>query len=57
MAEDDGARKRATELLEKSNKSLEDVKATLVEQLDGLDESTEEGKGTREMLTALVSCL
>ncbi|KAF3154006.1 hypothetical protein TWF225_002366 [Orbilia oligospora] len=57
VAEDDGARKRATELLEKSNKSLEDVKATLVEQLDGLDESTEEGKGTKEMLTALVSCL
>ncbi|KAK6344802.1 hypothetical protein TWF718_006756 [Orbilia javanica] len=57
VAEDDGARKRATELLGKSKKSLEDVKATLVEQLDGLEESTEEGKGTKEMLTALASCL
>ncbi|RVD86952.1 uncharacterized protein DFL_005202 [Arthrobotrys flagrans] len=57
VAEDDGARKRAAELLGKSKKSLEDVKATLVEQLDGLDESTEEGRGTKEMLTALASCL
>ncbi|KAF3925292.1 hypothetical protein ABW20_dc0107358 [Dactylellina cionopaga] len=57
VAEDDGARKRVTELLTKSKKSLEDVKSTLKEQLVGLDDSTEEGKGTKEMLTALVSCL
>ncbi|KAK6539318.1 hypothetical protein TWF694_009551 [Orbilia ellipsospora] len=56
-AEDDGARKRVTELLGKSKKSLEDVKSNLTEQLDGLDDSTEEGKGTKEMLMALVSCL
>ncbi|KAF3921657.1 hypothetical protein AA313_de0210012 [Arthrobotrys entomopaga] len=56
-AEDDGARKRVTELLGKSKKSLEDVKGNLTEQLDGLDDSTEEGKGTKEMLMALVSCL
>ncbi|EWC43646.1 hypothetical protein DRE_01533 [Drechslerella stenobrocha 248] len=57
VAEDDAARKQVVELLAGANRSLEDVKANLQEQLDGLDDSTEEGKGTQEMLAALISCL
>ncbi|EPS42556.1 hypothetical protein H072_3492 [Dactylellina haptotyla CBS 200.50] len=57
VAEDDGARKIITELLGKSKMSLENVKSNLTEQLEGLNDSTDEGKGTKEMLTALISCL
>ncbi|KAJ6261708.1 LOW QUALITY PROTEIN: hypothetical protein Dda_2506 [Drechslerella dactyloides] len=56
-AEDDGARKHAADLLSKSRKSLEDVKKNLQDQLDELDDSKDEGKATKEMLTALISCL
>ncbi|KAK6338653.1 hypothetical protein TWF696_009464 [Orbilia brochopaga] len=56
-AEDDGARKYAAEQLTKSRKSLEAVKKNLQEQLDDLDDTKEEGKATKEMLTALISCL
>lgn len=58
VAEDDGARSRVRELMGKDRKSLEDLKKTLQEQLEGMeaDEANSES-GAREMLQALIACL
>jgi len=56
-AEDDGARNRITELLQKSNQTLKNVASTLEEVLTGLEEGDDEDDHTRDMLTTLISCL
>ncbi len=58
VAEDDGARERVSQLMANDGGSLEDLKKSLQEQLDGMeaDEANAES-GVREMLQALLGCL
>lgn len=54
IAEDDGARKYLSEAL--GNK-LGTIRTSLQEQLDGIEQDTEDARSTREMLQALIDCL
>ena len=56
VAEDDGAKKKINQLLADRDESLDDVKATLKEQLEGIDTPNEES-GTKEMLEVLIGFL
>lgn len=57
IAEDAGARKVVTEQLGGNQNSLAPVKASLQEQLDGLDPSSAQDEDTRDMLATLISFL
>ncbi len=48
VAEDDGAKKKITETLGERDESLEDLRSTLQEQLDGVEESKEHENGNSE---------
>lgn len=57
-AEDGGARARIVELLAERGEGLRDVRATLQEQLDGIEDGEgEEEQATREMLGTLIGFL
>ncbi|KAK5124838.1 hypothetical protein LTR16_003437 [Cryomyces antarcticus] len=54
-AEDDGARRKIVELLAQRGESLNDIKSTLQEQLDGLqDTTTDEEQASKDMLSTLI---
>lgn len=57
VAEDDGAKSKIQSLLADRDETLEVVKGTIQEQLDGIDVDDEAGKDTREMLTTLAQFL
>jgi len=57
VAEDDGARKKIRLTLADRDETLDDVKRTLREQLDGVDSDTSDGGDTREMLNTLMDFL
>lgn len=57
VAEDDGARRKIQELLADRDETLADIKATLQEQIDGVDVETEQGRETKEMLSTLAQFL
>ncbi|KAJ9156199.1 DUF1716-domain-containing protein [Pleurostoma richardsiae] len=57
VAEDSGARRKIKALLADRDEDFSVIKDSIQEQLDGIDEETEEGKDTREMLTTLVEFL
>ncbi|KAK4459742.1 Catenin-beta-like protein [Cladorrhinum samala] len=57
IAEDDGARKKIGELLADRDEDFGVIKATIEEQIEALDTETEQGRETKEMLTALVQFL
>ncbi|KAH6690282.1 Catenin-beta-like protein [Plectosphaerella plurivora] len=57
VAEDGGARRRILTLLGERDEDLSVVRASLTEQLEGLDGEREENKDGRDMLTALLECL
>ncbi|KAI1655490.1 DUF1716-domain-containing protein [Daldinia decipiens] len=57
VAEDNGARKTIQRLLADRDETLATVKATLQEQIEGIDADDAEGRDTREMLTTLVEFL
>ena len=54
VAEDDGAREKIVQLLAERDESLADVKATLQEQLDGVEGDGEDAVMSRDMLTTLI---
>jgi beta-catenin-like protein 1 len=58
VAEDDGARSKAKELMGKQGKGLEDLNKSLQEQLEGMeaDEANSESV-VRDMLQALIACI
>lgn len=55
VAEDQGARKKITDLLSSQTTGLDALKASLQDQVSRLD--PDEGKETKEMLEALLQCL
>ncbi|KAK3998169.1 Catenin-beta-like protein [Cladorrhinum sp. PSN332] len=57
IAEDDGARKKIQALLADRDENFGTIKTTIEEQIEGLDIETEQGRETKEMLTALVQFL
>jgi beta-catenin-like protein 1 len=57
VAEDSGARRRVLALLGERDEDLGVVRASLTEQLEGLDGDREDTKDARDMLTALLDCL
>ena len=57
VAEDDGARKKIIELLADRDETLAVIKATIDEQIEGINTETEEGKDTKEMLVTLAGFL
>ncbi|EGS20054.1 uncharacterized protein CTHT_0045540 [Thermochaetoides thermophila DSM 1495] len=57
VAEDDGARRKIKELLADRDETFDVIKATIQEQIDGIDIDTEEGKEMKEMLKTLVEFL
>ena len=56
-AEDDGARKHIVALMAERDEGLEDVKKTLKEQIDGIEEEDEEAQNAKEMLGTLMTFL
>jgi len=57
VAEDDGAKRKIKGLLADRDETFDVIKATIQEQIDGIDVDTEEGKETKEMLKTLVEFL
>ncbi|KAK3332595.1 Catenin-beta-like protein [Cercophora scortea] len=57
VAEDDGARRKIVELLADRDESVVVIRATIEEQMEGVDGESEEGKETREMLRTLAQFL
>ncbi|GAB1316417.1 hypothetical protein MFIFM68171_06627 [Madurella fahalii] len=57
VAEDDGARKKIQALLADRAETLAVIRATIQEQIDGIDAESEQGKETKEMLTTLAQFL
>ncbi|KAL9092533.1 MAG: hypothetical protein Q9165_004337 [Trypethelium subeluteriae] len=57
VAEDDGARQRIVTLLAERDEALQDVKKTLQEQVDGMEEEDEEAQSVKEMLSTLMTFL
>ncbi|RYP45606.1 hypothetical protein DL768_008085 [Monosporascus sp. mg162] len=57
VAEDDGARKRIQQLLADRDETLQVIRDTLQEQLEGIDTENAESKDHREMLSTLVEFL
>ncbi|KAL9066891.1 MAG: hypothetical protein Q9157_006994, partial [Trypethelium eluteriae] len=57
VAEDDGARQRIVTLLAERDEALQDVKKTLQEQVDGMEEDDEEAQSVKEMLSTLMTFL
>lgn len=53
IAEDGGAKKKIQELLADRDETFAMIKATIREQIDGIETDSEEGKDTREMLSTL----
>ncbi|KAK5020513.1 hypothetical protein LTR16_012573, partial [Cryomyces antarcticus] len=54
-AEDDGARRKIVELLAQRGESLNNIKSTLQEQLDGLQSTTtDEEQASKDMLSTLI---
>jgi beta-catenin-like protein 1 len=54
IAEDAGAKNKIEGLLGERDESLEDIRGTLREQMDGVTEEGEEAQGFKEMLTTLI---
>jgi beta-catenin-like protein 1 len=57
VAEDDGARRKVVEGLAERDEGLRDLKRTLKEQVDGMDEVDDEGTNVKEMLNTLITFL
>jgi beta-catenin-like protein 1 len=57
VAEDDGARRKIQGLLADRDETFATLKATIQEQIDGIDAELEEGRETKEMLTTLAGFL
>ncbi|KAI0474332.1 Catenin-beta-like protein [Xylaria cf. heliscus] len=57
VAEDGGAKKKVQKLLADRDESLEAIKETIQEQIEGIDTEDADGKDTREMLSTLVKFL
>ncbi|KAK3682799.1 Catenin-beta-like protein [Podospora appendiculata] len=57
VAEDDGARRKIVELLADRDESVAVIRATIEEQMEGVDAESDEGKETREMLRTLAQFL
>ncbi|KAK4443493.1 beta-catenin-like protein 1 [Podospora aff. communis PSN243] len=57
VAEDGGAKKKIQELLADRDETFAVIKATIQEQIDGIETESEEGKDTREMLSTLAQFL
>ncbi|KAL2162494.1 hypothetical protein VTH06DRAFT_7408 [Thermothelomyces fergusii] len=57
VAEDDGARRKIQELLADRDETLAVIRATIQEQIDGIETESDEGKDTKEMLTTLAQFL
>lgn len=57
VAEDDGAKKKIQALLADRDETFAAIRATIQEQIDGIDTETEQGKETKEMLTTLTQFL
>ncbi|KAK0644118.1 Catenin-beta-like protein [Cercophora newfieldiana] len=57
VAEDGGAKKKIQELLADRDETFAVIKATIQEQIEGIETESEEGKDTREMLSTLAQFL
>lgn len=57
IAEDNGARRKIKQLLAEQDDTLEIIKATLIDQIQGLDTEEEDGKDMKDMLGTLVEFL
>ncbi|KAK5662244.1 hypothetical protein OQA88_8149 [Cercophora sp. LCS_1] len=57
IAEDDGARKKIQALLADRDETVDVIRTTIQEQIDGIDVDPDEGKDTREMLSTLAQFL
>lgn len=57
IAEDDGARKKIHALLADRDETVAVIKATIQEQIDGIDAKSDDAKDTREMLQTLAQFL
>ena len=57
VAEDRGARRKIKQLLAERDETFSVIKATLLEQMEGLDTSEEDGQDTKDMLGTLVEFL
>lgn len=57
VAEDTGARRKIIALLAERDETLEAVRKTLEEQIQGLDTESEDGKDVKDMLSTLVEFL
>lgn len=57
IAEDDGARKKIHALLADRDETLAVIKATIQEQIDGIDPKSDAAKDTRQMLQTLAQFL
>ncbi|KAK1827487.1 beta-catenin-like protein 1 [Podospora conica] len=57
IAEDDGARKKIQALLADRDETVAVIKATIQEQIDGIDLKSDDAKDTREMLQTLAQFL
>jgi len=56
-AEDGGAKKEIKRLLAERDERLDDIKATLRDQYEGVVDTDEEAQGFKEMLETLISLL
>ena len=57
VAEDGGSRRKIKQLLAERDETLSVIKATLLDQMEGLDTSEEDGRDTKDMLGTLVEFL
>ncbi|KAK0615361.1 Catenin-beta-like protein [Bombardia bombarda] len=57
IAEDDGARKKIQALLADRDETVAVIRATIQQQIGGIDADSEDGKDTRAMLSTLVEFL
>ncbi|KAK3305239.1 Catenin-beta-like protein [Chaetomium strumarium] len=57
VAEDDGAKKKIQALLADRDETFATIRATIQEQIDGIDAETADAKETKEMLATLVEFL
>jgi beta-catenin-like protein 1 len=57
IAEDDGARKKIRNLLADRDETFIVIKTTIREQIEGIDDGTDGGKETKDMLSTLVEFL
>ncbi|KAK4172294.1 Catenin-beta-like protein [Triangularia setosa] len=57
IAEDDGARDKIRELLADRDEDFGVLRKTIQEQIEGIDEGSEEGRETKEMLSTLAKFL